>query len=571
MGSAGWTRKQTYAAGTNRLDRVSMPGDPANGPYSGVHQHDAAGNVVAMPNLAALGWDHAGRFVNADLQGGGTAYFTYDSSGQRVRKLIQQKGKILERVYVGNYERYRERSGTALADSTLTLERTSVHANDGQRRFAIVETKTVDTSVVNLVPTPLCRFQFPNHLGSACLETDPDGEPISYEEYYPYGGSSYRAGDVDKRYRFSGKERDEETGFYYYGARYYAPWLARWISCDPAGFVDGPNCYVYAQNRPTCMIDFNGLQASDELDAGIPLTEDGTRTVTAATPGNSIAGAALQEQAAAGLEKRDYVPGQGASEFEKVEEAVRPTMRAGSDFVGGAVAGATNSAIGSVQGPAEKLIKGAELAKQHPVLAAVASTAGPVGWAIWGLAASFAKGESGIYQRVNTAFESLKLPVPAGVAGATGNILAQAGVTALSMAAPGETGAAAESGAASESAALGSSGGGISTREGAAFQLKHLDKHLPGTNASTRLIEKEGSAHIFNDRATLERVENQLFQEGKFTGTIRGSERYGLRFAEPIGQRITEGGATMPLTYGELVLSLKTGMYHVMPRTGPAR
>ena len=57
-----------------------------------------------------------------------------------------------------------------------------------------------------------------------------------------YGTTAYRSAkpgfDLSlKRYRFSGKERDDETGLYYFGARYYAPWLGRWTSTDPAGFV----------------------------------------------------------------------------------------------------------------------------------------------------------------------------------------------------------------------------------------------------------------------------------------------------------------------------------------------
>jgi RHS repeat-associated protein len=261
---AGWTRSQTYAAGTNQLNSSSQPGDLPGGPYSGVYKYDAAGNIEQMPNLSSMGWDHEGRFVTASLPGGGTAYFTYDSAGQRVRKIVVRSNQVLERVYVGNYERYRERTGTTIASSTLTLERETVHVYDGHRRFAIVETKTVDTSVTNLVPTPLFRFQFPNHLGTACLETDADGTPISYEEFYPFGGSSFRAGDTEKRYRFTGKERDEETGLYYHGARYYAPWLGRWISTDPGGFVDGTNLYVYSRNRPTVLSDPSGRQTPPE-------------------------------------------------------------------------------------------------------------------------------------------------------------------------------------------------------------------------------------------------------------------------------------------------------------------
>ncbi len=66
------------------------------------------------------------------------------------------------------------------------------------------------------------------------------------------------------RYRYTGKERDEESGLYYYGARYYAPWLGRWTSCDPAGFVDGPNLFAYALNNPVGANDPYGTQAADK-------------------------------------------------------------------------------------------------------------------------------------------------------------------------------------------------------------------------------------------------------------------------------------------------------------------
>ena len=56
--------------------------------------------------------------------------------------------------------------------------------------------------------------------------------------------------DLPKRYRYTGKERDEENDLYYHGARYYAPWLGRWISCDPAGLADGLDPYVYARDNP---------------------------------------------------------------------------------------------------------------------------------------------------------------------------------------------------------------------------------------------------------------------------------------------------------------------------------
>jgi len=99
-----------------------------------------------------------------------------------------------------------------------------------------------------------------NHLGSAALEVDESGAVISYEEYHPYGTTAYwsasSAVEVSrKRYRYTGKEKDEETGLYYHGARYYAPWLGRWTAADPLGMADGTNLCWYASGNPVIMID----------------------------------------------------------------------------------------------------------------------------------------------------------------------------------------------------------------------------------------------------------------------------------------------------------------------------
>ncbi len=70
-----------------------------------------------------------------------------------------------------------------------------------------------------------------------------------------------------KRYKYVGKERDEETGLYYYGARYYAAWLCRFVSVDPIQF-EYPELtpYQYANNRPVTMIDIDGLEGKSFLE-----------------------------------------------------------------------------------------------------------------------------------------------------------------------------------------------------------------------------------------------------------------------------------------------------------------
>lgn len=65
--------------------------------------------------------------------------------------------------------------------------------------------------------------------------------------------------ETPKRYRYTGKERDEESGLYYHGARYYATWLGRWGNCDPAGLIDGPDLYVYVKADPISGKDPSGL------------------------------------------------------------------------------------------------------------------------------------------------------------------------------------------------------------------------------------------------------------------------------------------------------------------------
>ncbi|RKG71640.1 toxin [Corallococcus sp. CA054B] len=247
----GWTRAYEYAPDSNRLKWTSQPGDGTTGTHATRYHYDERGNLVAMPHLSSLKWDHDDRLASVDLGGGARAYYVYDSQGQRVRKVIETGGTSRERVYVGNFERYRERTGT-----TVTLERQTVHVYDGHRRLALVETD------VTSAPSPgatRIRLQFANHLGTATVESTFDGVPISYEEYYPFGGSSFHSGDPDKRYRYTGKERDDETGFYYHGARYYAPWLGRWTSPDPAGLIDGTDVYSYVENNPIKLSDPTGL------------------------------------------------------------------------------------------------------------------------------------------------------------------------------------------------------------------------------------------------------------------------------------------------------------------------
>ncbi|HEX2956509.1 MAG TPA: RHS repeat-associated core domain-containing protein, partial [Chitinispirillaceae bacterium] len=255
-GAGSWTRDYQYGATGNRLLATSAQGDPP-GTFSHTYSYNPHGSMVSMPHLSVIDWDYAERMQHTNLGGGGDVYFTYDATGQRIRKIYEHSGIVEERIYSGGWEIYRRRR-----NSTLELERETLHVMDGTRKVALIETKTVDTSNPASVPQTRTRYQLDNHLGSASLELDSSSNVISYEEYHPFGTSSFRSADSvaevsAKRYRYTGKERDDETGLYYYGARYYASWLGRWLSCDPL-INDGWNLYVYVRNSPVRFNDPDG-------------------------------------------------------------------------------------------------------------------------------------------------------------------------------------------------------------------------------------------------------------------------------------------------------------------------
>jgi RHS repeat-associated protein len=91
------------------------------------------------------------------------------------------------------------------------------------------------------------------------------GQVITAEDYDPWGvvmdNRSYVLGNPDQRYKFTGKERDAETGYDYFGARYYDARIGRWISVDPlAEKYPASSPFAYAANNPAVCFDPNGME-----------------------------------------------------------------------------------------------------------------------------------------------------------------------------------------------------------------------------------------------------------------------------------------------------------------------
>ncbi len=167
----------------------------------------------------------------------------------------------------------------------LETERSTVNISDDKAKLATVDTSTPLSGAEGRSLTTV-RYQLDNHLGSASLELNETADIISYEEYHPFGTTSYRSGRTEtetsqKRYKYVGKERDEESGLYYYGFRYYAAWLCRFVSVDPLQF-DYPyyTPFQYAGNKPITYIDLDGLEPAPskfDTDDDYMLDKEGGR------------------------------------------------------------------------------------------------------------------------------------------------------------------------------------------------------------------------------------------------------------------------------------------------------
>ncbi len=253
------TRGYNYDGVTNRLQSTVIGIDQSS------YSHNARGDMTAMPHLDAMAWNHRDELIGATRtrvgngpnvatlpQVSNPVFFAYDLRGQRVRKVSENGNTVADRAYLGSYELYREYPQGGVP----TLQRDSLHVTAGER-VALVETLTDGTQ-------ELLRYSLADHLGSATLELDGRAGLLSYEEFHPYGTTAFfiqGVGTLAKRYRFTGKERDEETGLDYHGARYCAPWLGRWTSVDPKGFKDGTSGYAYVRNNPIAYADPKGEEA----------------------------------------------------------------------------------------------------------------------------------------------------------------------------------------------------------------------------------------------------------------------------------------------------------------------
>lgn len=276
VGAQSYTREMLVAAYSNR-SVVKDEGGLATA-------FDGNGNLQQLQPGQGLNWDLRNQLhqvtpvERADSSSDNEVYI-YDSGGQRVRKIRHSKAhSVVHRVEVRYLPSLELRTNTATGE---TLQVLNVVAGRSGVRVLHWQAGQPDG-----LANDQLRYSLGDHLGCSSIELDQQAQLISQEGYYPYGGSAWWVGRnaIEANYktiRYSGRERDA-TGLYYYGLRYYAPWLQRWTSPDPAGVADGLNLYGFVANNPLKNKDHLGLMKYEvEPYSTVPRTPAPQSTRTA--------------------------------------------------------------------------------------------------------------------------------------------------------------------------------------------------------------------------------------------------------------------------------------------------
>ncbi len=223
----------TYGSSDNRLGGVT---------------HDAKGNIIDDGTFTYT-YDSENRLIQV-TNGTDVITYVYDGDGRRISQTID--GETTFFGYGVGLNALTEFSGSGVPKFDY------IYA--GSRNIARIN---FDAAGVPVSKT----FYHGDHLGSTIGLTDQETTVVWDRMYLPYGETFTGSGGIQNTHQYTAKELDEDTGLYYYGARYYKPSIGRFMSVDPVGgnLTDPQsfNKYAYVQNNPYKYVDPNGEAACD--------------------------------------------------------------------------------------------------------------------------------------------------------------------------------------------------------------------------------------------------------------------------------------------------------------------
>ena len=331
------------AAGPHAVTRVEEAGHP-----DAIYEYDADGGLIKRTRESVvldLFRDADGRIAGS--RGAGGATYVYDEAGERSRKTVAGGPKTL---YVDQtYEVEQSASG----DWTH-----KIHFFHGSRRIA-TQQRTGRGRPGDLGSNESWQYYFPDFVGSNSVVASNWGE-IQESFFRPFGEFAQTGGGLSD-YLFTDQENDPESGLQYFGARYYDPWVGRFMSQDPAligneaGITfdrigDDPqqaNAYSYARNAPTVYVDQTG-EAAFAVACAASAACRGAVAGTVGFAVGTVANAATQYIATGEVNVKDSLAAGAAAGAVSTAIAVNPALAAKPGVL--AALGGTANAASSVAG-----------------------------------------------------------------------------------------------------------------------------------------------------------------------------------------------------------------------------
>ena len=278
----GFVSNYWYDADGERTVKTSGESDQVyvNGVFSGGSTNTAKFSLYVSPYLVA---NQGGRYTKHIYAGSQRIvskigdFASYGSDPRRIEYAgantdglsVDYKAKYAaqQQVIRDNYKTFDvPYNGT---DNDNYADGEGFCCNDGSMEAAVAEARKAQArAVARSFKDPdnyenLQFFYHPDHLGSSSFITNLEGEVVQHIEYVPFGEVfiEERNNVWNTPYLFNAKEFDEETGMYYYGARYYDPRLSLWISTDPKEEIySNISSYCYVANNPITISDPNGME-----------------------------------------------------------------------------------------------------------------------------------------------------------------------------------------------------------------------------------------------------------------------------------------------------------------------
>jgi RHS repeat-associated protein len=276
--AANTTESYTYDPVGNRLSSPTAATSNYNASNqltsnsSATYTYDANGNTTGKTDLTGattFSWDFKNQLTGIMLPGtGGTVNFKYDPFGRRIEKVSPSATRIFAYDSDGLIETV-DSSGAVMGQYTLALD--------------IDEPLAERRSSVN-------SYYEADGLGSISSLTSVSGSVANTYTYDSYGTLTNSTGTLRNPLSYTAREFDNETGIYYYRARYYDQTTGRFLSEDPLGFNADVNSYRYALGSPLMYTDATGLTVTciyNQTTGRLRCTDDANGQTVVNTSGYS--------------------------------------------------------------------------------------------------------------------------------------------------------------------------------------------------------------------------------------------------------------------------------------------